>query len=176
MQINLVWGKCLSSYFSPISLILCSKEPRHLIGFYFHGKKVNPAFIKSMGVWMICSAGSRGEEKFSFNDHPVHSLWSQMPSGWSVLVFGLVTRFHKEVPGLTFRSIDNNRLFSTLQPLCLPFRPLALWAPWSLLTQGTSHTARQWEIKAASQASCFRLICLAVLLTTTVLSLEDCWI
>lgn len=125
---------------------------------------------------MICAAGSRGEEKIIFNDHPVHSLWSQMHSGWSVLVFGQVTRFHKEVPGLTFRSIGNNRLFSTLQPLCLPFSPLALLAPWSLLTQGTSHTAPQWVTKIASQASCFRLICLAVHLTTTVLSLEDCWI
>lgn len=85
---------------------------------------------------MICSAGSRGEEKFSFNDHAVHPLWSQMHSGWSVLVFGLVTTFHKEVPGLTFRSIDNSHLFCTLQPLCLPFSPLALLAPQSLLTRG----------------------------------------
>lgn len=57
---------------------------------------------------MICSPSSRGEEEFSFSDCPVIFLCSQMHSGLSVLVFGLVTAFNKEVPDLTFRVHDNS--------------------------------------------------------------------
>lgn len=84
-----------------------------------------------MGGWTICSPGSRGEEEFSCSCGPMSFLCFQLPSRWSILVFGLVTTLHKEVLNLTFRVHGNNRLLSVFQPFCLPLSPLALLAPVS---------------------------------------------
>ena len=81
-------------------LILCNKEPEDFdkLGLaYSRGIKGHLVLTTCMEVWMIGSLGSRVEEELGFIFCPVDSLWSQMYSGWSLVLFGLVTTFNKEV-------------------------------------------------------------------------------
>lgn len=126
----------MSSSFSPIFLILCSKEPGDLVGLYSlswvkRKTRIHKVFVSVDDLF----SQEQGRRRIQFQWLSCDFLWSQMHSGLSVLVFGLVTTFKKEVPDLTFRVHDNSHLFTTLQPVGLLLSPLALLAPLCLLTR-----------------------------------------